>query len=106
MMILNNNLKLGQITKKTSFLGNQISLSDILGTKCSFYRLLVRFLRLYEQDAGILHWVKYACLWIKWARSGVSRIFEKLKLKTIKILQTTFKVQLPLQSICISGLID
>ena len=69
-------------------------------SKRSFDRMLVRFDRLYEQGAdNRVRLVKYVQLWIKWARSGGSLDVEQLKLKTTQILQNTFNVRLPLQSI-------
>ena len=98
MRLLNTNLKLGQINQKMSFSGYKISLLGIVVTKRSFNRMLVRFRRLYERGATKLCLVKYVCLWIKWARSGVSLKVKELKLTTTQILQNTFIVQVPLKS--------
>ena len=95
MRLLNYNLKLGQINKKMSFLGYEISLLCIVVDKRSVNRMSVRFHRLYEQGVGNQRLVKYVNNWIKWARPGVSLDIEKLKLKTTQILQNTFYFQLP-----------
>ena len=99
MRLLNYNLKLGQINKKMSFSGYKISLLGIVVAKLSFNRMLARFRRLYEQGVDVLRLVKHVNNWIKWAQSRVSLNLKKLRLITSKILQNTFKVQVPLKSI-------
>ena len=90
---------LGRVRKGIAFLGYEISPSDLSLSARSFDRMCVRFRRLYEQGAPVARLTKYVNNWIKWARSGVSLDVEKLKLKTTKILQTTFHIRVPLHRI-------
>ena len=85
--------------KGIAFLGYEISPGDLSLSARSFDRMCVRDQRLYEQGANVSRLTKYVRLWIKWARSGVSLDIEKLKLKTTKILQTTFRIRVPIKSI-------